>query len=56
MQRGGVILNDCAAPFHIRELENEGLPAPPTCLSGWQGRKRTCVLVKEEAEWEDREI
>uniref|UniRef100_A0A8C0Z539 Uncharacterized protein n=1 Tax=Canis lupus familiaris TaxID=9615 RepID=A0A8C0Z539_CANLF len=39
------------------ELLTTKAPAfPSACLAGWQGRKRTCMLVKEEAGWEDSEI
>uniref|UniRef100_A0A8C2Q4J8 Uncharacterized protein n=1 Tax=Cyprinus carpio TaxID=7962 RepID=A0A8C2Q4J8_CYPCA len=38
------------------ELLTTKAPASPICLSGWQGRKRTCMLVKEEAGWDDREM
>uniref|UniRef100_A0A8C0TJ39 Uncharacterized protein n=3 Tax=Canis lupus TaxID=9612 RepID=A0A8C0TJ39_CANLF len=42
------------------ELLTTKAPAFPICLAGWlagwQGRKRTCMLVKEEAGWEDSEI
>ena len=46
-------------PFHIKEwrtVDTKASPASLTCLSGWQGRKRTFMLVKEEAGWEDSEI
>uniref|UniRef100_A0A671EJF9 Thymosin beta n=1 Tax=Rhinolophus ferrumequinum TaxID=59479 RepID=A0A671EJF9_RHIFE len=38
------------------EQEKQAAPASPICLSGWQGRKRTCMLVKAEAGWDDSEI
>uniref|UniRef100_A0A452TLH3 Uncharacterized protein n=2 Tax=Ursus TaxID=9639 RepID=A0A452TLH3_URSMA len=37
-------------------LTRKATPTSPICLSGWQGRKRTCMLVKEEAGWDDSEI
>ena len=35
--------------FTAELLTIKGVPASPVCLSGWQGRKRICMLVKEEA-------
>ena len=55
----GASLNDCAAPFPHQRMENHWRklgPVPPICLSAWQGRKRTWLLVKEEAGWEDRNL
>ena len=55
----GASLNDWAAPFPHQRLENYWRklgPAPPICLSAWQGRKRTWLLVKEKAGWEDRNL
>ena len=38
--------------FTSELLTVKAAPAAPICLSGWQGRKRTCLVVKEEAGWE----
>uniref|UniRef100_A0A452T0J9 Uncharacterized protein n=2 Tax=Ursus TaxID=9639 RepID=A0A452T0J9_URSMA len=37
-------------------LKMKAMLSSPICLSGWQRRKRTCMLVKEEAGWDDSEI
>ncbi|XP_053462007.1 thymosin beta-4-like [Nycticebus coucang] len=36
--------------------DNEGRACFYHRLSSWQGRKRTTMLVKEEAGWDDRKI
>uniref|UniRef100_A0A8C9EBS9 Uncharacterized protein n=1 Tax=Phocoena sinus TaxID=42100 RepID=A0A8C9EBS9_PHOSS len=37
-------------------LTTKAAPASPIHLSGRQERKGTCMLVKEEAGWDDSEI
>uniref|UniRef100_A0A8C6ETH5 Uncharacterized protein n=1 Tax=Marmota marmota marmota TaxID=9994 RepID=A0A8C6ETH5_MARMA len=37
-------------------LTRKARPASPIYLSGWQRKKRTCMLVKEDIGWEDGEI
>uniref|UniRef100_A0A452VE92 Uncharacterized protein n=2 Tax=Ursus TaxID=9639 RepID=A0A452VE92_URSMA len=46
-------------PFHIKELrttDNEGWVCHSYLPAGWQERKRTFILVKEDAGWDDSEI
>lgn len=37
-------------------LTGKAMPASSICLSGWHRRKRNCMLLKEEAGWDNSEI
>ena len=55
----GASLKDRCAAFHLKNgelLTMKAESAFPICLTGWQGRKRTCMLVKEDARWDNSEI